>query len=202
IFDEVYSFRLGFNGAQGALGITPDLTAMGKVIGGGLPVGAIGGRADIMTELLDPRTRTPKLGHGGTFNANPMTMAAGVAAMELYDREAFDRLSALGDRLRAGLEEALRVAQMPGVVRGASSMVGLFHTEKNFDNYRDLTTMMMADRSIGERSNEFFRFMLNDSVYMASQGCMVLSPAMNEADVDFILDKSLRALRALAKTAA
>jgi glutamate-1-semialdehyde 2,1-aminomutase len=202
IFDEVYSFRLGFNGAQGALGITPDLTAMGKVIGGGLPVGAIGGRADIMTELFDPRTRTPKLGHGGTFNANPMTMAAGVAAMQLYDRAAFDRLSALGDRLRAGLEEALRVAQMPGIVRGASSMIGLFHTEKNFDNYRDLTTMMMADRSIGERSNEFFRFMLNEGVYMASQGFMVLSTAMNEADIDFILDKSLRALRALAKTAA
>jgi glutamate-1-semialdehyde 2,1-aminomutase len=129
-------------------------------------------------------------------------MAAGVAAMQLYDREAFDRLSALGDRLREGLKEALRIAQMPGVVRGASSMIGLFHTEKEFGNYRDLTTMMMADRSIGERSNAFFRFMLNEGVYMASQGFFVLSTAMNEADIDFVLDKSLRALRSLARDAA
>jgi glutamate-1-semialdehyde 2,1-aminomutase len=202
IFDEVYSFRLGFHGAQGALGVTPDLTALGKVIGGGLPVGAIGGRADIMTELFDPRTRAPRLGHGGTFNANPMTMAAGVAAMRLYDRAAFDRLATLGDRLRAGLAEALRVAQMPGIVRGASSMIGLFHTERDFADYRELTAMMTADRTIGERSNQFFRHMLNDGVYMASQGFMVLSTAMTETDIDFIVEKSLGALRSIAKTAA
>jgi glutamate-1-semialdehyde 2,1-aminomutase len=77
IFDEVYSFRLGFNGAQGALGVNPDLTALGKVIGGGLPIGAVGGRADIMEAVFDPRAGRTKMTHGGTFHANPMTMAAG-----------------------------------------------------------------------------------------------------------------------------
>src|SRR5204863_7713672 len=113
IFDEVYSFRLGYHGAQGALGVIPDLTAMGKVIGGGLPVGAVGGAAELMSALFDPRNGKPKLGHGGTFNANPMTMAAGAAAMRLFDEPAFDRLSVLGERLRSGLREVIRIAGAP-----------------------------------------------------------------------------------------
>ena len=80
VFDEVISFRIGYHGAQGRLGVTPDLTTLGKIIGGGLPVGALGGRADVMA-LFDPR-RDDRIGHGGTFNANPLTMAAGLATLD------------------------------------------------------------------------------------------------------------------------
>ena len=97
IFDEVITFRVGYRGAQGVWGIDPDLTTLGKIIGGGFPVGAVGGRKDIMA-VFDPRSGKPALPHGGTFSANPVTMRAGLAAMELLDEAAFARLDAIGKR--------------------------------------------------------------------------------------------------------
>ncbi len=199
IFDEVYSFRLGFNGAQGAVGVTPDLTAMGKIIGGGLPVGAVGGRAPLMTELFDPRTGKPKLGHGGTFNANPMTMAAGVVAMELFDRESFDRLSVLSDRFRAGLREAVKIAGVPATVKGSASMTSLFHVEGEAHNYRDVVSMMRSNASASQRAEAFFNHMLNNGILMGAPGFFVFSTAVTDADIDHTLDKALNALRKLDK---
>jgi glutamate-1-semialdehyde 2,1-aminomutase len=196
IFDEVYSMRLGFNGAQGALGVNPDLTAMGKIIGGGLPVGAVGGRADIMTQVFDPRSHA-QVSHGGTFNANPMTMAAGVAAMNLFDKPAFDRLSALGDRLRAGLREALSIAKVPGNVGGATSMVSLFHVDANPGTYRDVVTARRSNAQAGVRAEKFFRFMLNNGVLMGAPGFFVLSTAVTEDEVDHVIETSLAALKTM-----
>ncbi|MBZ0148344.1 MAG: aminotransferase class III-fold pyridoxal phosphate-dependent enzyme, partial [Pseudorhodoplanes sp.] len=89
IFDEVITFRLGFNGAQARFSVTPDLTVFGKIIGGGFAVGAVGGSANIMS-VFDPTRGKPALPHGGTFSANPMTMRAGQVAMTLLDQDAFD----------------------------------------------------------------------------------------------------------------
>jgi glutamate-1-semialdehyde 2,1-aminomutase len=197
IFDEVYSLRLGYRGAQGALGVTPDLTAMGKIIGGGLPVGAVGGRAELMTALFDPRAGRPKLGHGGTFNANPMTMAAGAAAMRAFDEAAFDRLSALGERLRAGLREALKVSGAPGKVGGATSMVSLFHMDAETRTYRDVAGAMHANPEARQRGERFFRHMLNNGVLMGALGFFVLSTAVTEQDIDRVLETALSGLRAL-----
>jgi glutamate-1-semialdehyde 2,1-aminomutase len=194
IFDEVYSLRLGFNGAQGMLGVSPDLTAMGKIIGGGLPVGAVGGRADIMTELFDPRT-SAKVSHGGTFNANPMTMAAGVAAMTLFDRPAFDRLSQLGDRLRAGLREAVRIAGVPGTIGGETSMVSLFHVDAKVQTYRDVVASRRGNTQAGMRAEMFFRYMLNHGVLMGAPGLFVLSTAVTEDEIDHTVETALAALR-------
>ncbi len=196
IFDEVYSMRLGFHGAQGALGVLPDITAMGKIIGGGLPVGAVGGRADIMTEMFDPRAHA-KLSHGGTFNANPMTMAAGVAAMALFDRAAFDRLSALGERLRAGLREAVRIAKVPGTVGGAASMVSLFHMDAEVKTYRDAVAARRSNAQSGVRAETFFRHMLNHGVLMGAPGFFVLSTAVTEDEVDHTIETALAALRSM-----
>jgi glutamate-1-semialdehyde 2,1-aminomutase len=85
IFDEVISFRVGYQGAQGALGVTPDVTTLGKIIGGGFPVGAVAGRADVMSVFDPTRGGPPAAPHGGTFNANPVTMAAGVATLNQSD---------------------------------------------------------------------------------------------------------------------
>src|SRR5205823_2727149 len=101
IYDEVISFRVTYNGAQGKYGGDPDLTCFGKIIGGGLPIGAVGG-SDAVMALLDPTNGPPKVVSGGTYSANPMSMAAGHAAMEQLTPEAFARLDALGSRLRMG----------------------------------------------------------------------------------------------------
>jgi glutamate-1-semialdehyde 2,1-aminomutase len=202
IFDEVYSFRLGFNGAQGALGITPDLTALGKVIGGGLPIGAVGGRADVMTALFDPRNGRPKLAHYGTFNANPMTMAAGSVAMRLFDRAAFDRLSAMGDRLRNGLSEAIRISGARAIVGGATSMISLAHIGAETPTYRDVVAAATAYPDAIACSERFFRTMLNNGVLMGAGGSFVLSTALTEADIDRVCDTALGALRALDRLAA
>ncbi len=197
IFDEVYSLRLGYGGAQGATGIVPDLSAMGKIIGGGLPVGAVGGREDIMTALFDPRKGKAKLGHGGTYNANPMTMAAGAVAMRLFDRAAFDRLSALGDRLRAGLSEALAITRAEGSVRGATSMVGFFHMPGRGGTYRDTIRSRLAYPEAAVKAEKFFRYMLNNGVLMGAPGFFVLSTALTEGDIDYVLDHAVKALRTL-----
>jgi glutamate-1-semialdehyde 2,1-aminomutase len=101
VCDEVLTFRVAYGGLHSLLGLEPDLVAMGKIIGGGFPVGAVGGRAEIM-EALDPR-RNDALSHGGTFSANPVTMRAGLAAMELLPAEEIERVNGLGDRLRTAL---------------------------------------------------------------------------------------------------
>jgi glutamate-1-semialdehyde 2,1-aminomutase len=197
VFDEVYSFRLGYHGAQGVLGITPDLTALGKIIGGGLPVGALGGRRDIMTALFDPSSGPAKVSHGGTFNANPMTMAAGAVAMEMWDEDAFNRVSALGQRLRKGLREALAIAHAPGMVGGAASLAALFHVDAEIRNYRDVVNTMRGNKEAQERAGQFFRFMLNNGVLMGAPGFFVLSTALTEEDIDFVLEKTVEGLRQL-----
>lgn len=202
IFDEVYSFRLGFHGAQGELGITPDLTAMGKIIGGGLPIGAVGGRAEIMEALFDARGGSPRLGHAGTFNANPLTMAAGIAAMRLFDRAAFDRLSVLGARLRAGLREVVKIAGVSAIVGGEASLACLLHLNTRPGTYREVAAAMGADPGIAARSGRFFREMLNRGVLMTEHGFMALSTANTDADIDHVLTEALGALRVMERAAA
>jgi glutamate-1-semialdehyde 2,1-aminomutase len=196
IFDEVYSLRLGFHGAHGVLGVKPDLIAMGKIIGGGLPIGAVGGRRSLMTAVFDPRGGG-KLAHNGTFNANPLTMAAGIAALEHFDEPAFDRLSVLGQRLRDGLNEALRISGRRGQVTGAASMAALLLTDAKIENYRDMVGEMMRDATLMPRTEKMFRHFLNNGVVMASQGFFVLSTAITEAEVDHTVETALSGLRAL-----
>lgn len=202
IFDEVYSFRLGFNGAQGKLGVIPDLTALGKVIGGGLPVGAIGGRADVMDDLFDPRSGDKRLLHGGTFNANPMTTAAGAAALELLDEDCFNYISSLGDRLRAGLRDVLQTLGAPGRVMGDASMVALAHTDKPFRTYRELVGLMASDQNVMASAAHCFRALLNRGMYVAPMGLMLLSSPMTEADIDELVERTADALRELHAKAA
>ena len=140
--------------------------------------------------------------HTGTFNANPMCMAAGVAAMELYDRAAHERLAGLGDRLREGLRRIIQITGRPGTVTGTASMVGLFHTDSTMGDWRTTLNMMMAEPTVMEQGEVFFRHMLNEGVYMASQGFFVLSTAMTEADIDFVLEKAELSLRKMSAEAA
>ena len=183
VFDEVFSFRIGYHGAQGAVGVTPDITALGKIIGGGLPVGATGGRADVM-EVFDQTKKPLRVEHGGTYNANPMTMSAGLACMQQMTPDAYDRLNGLGEYLREGLRKALRDHGLPGAVHGCASMVALIFNDAPFSNFRELPLR----RKEAEMIYFLHRHLLTNGVQIIPHGLMLLSTAMNEGDLDEMLD--------------
>src|SRR6185503_7015628 len=135
IMDEVISFRTAWGGAQEKLGLRPDLTAFGKIIGGGLPVGAFGGRRDVMA-FYDPRKGGARISQGGTFNANPVTMAAGVATLNALTPESYTRLEALGDRLRGGITRLFTNMRRKGQVTGVGSLFWLHWTTETLTDYR------------------------------------------------------------------
>ena len=136
IFDEVIAFRVGYGGVQGDMGIMPDLTALGKIIGGGFAVGAIAGRADILN--LSAPEHGQRVTHAGTFNGNPMMAVAGRATMETLTPEAFGQLAALGAYARQALAEAAR--GLPLQVTGAGSLFKVTATARKLRDYRDAAT--------------------------------------------------------------
>ena len=121
VFDEVVTLRINYGGAQEEYTVSPDLTAIGKMIGGGFPVGALAGRADIM-KVLDPSEIKLLFPHSGTFSANPITMTAGRVAMELFDKDAILKINTLTQRAINQIEEAIKIADVPISITGAGSM--------------------------------------------------------------------------------
>jgi len=189
IFDEVITFRLGYHGAQGLWGIDPDLTTLGKIMGGGFPVGAIGGRAEVMT-VFDPRHGKPALPHGGTFSANPVTMRAGLAAMQLLDEAAFKHLDALGDAVRDGINAAFRRHGVPGRAVGLGSLLKIHFAEREIRDYRSAYTTEQE----AKRQAVFNSGLLNRGILAAGYGLMALSTPMSAAEADAIVaaaDQSL-----------
>ena len=134
IYDEVQSFRISRGGAQEYLGVIPDITTFGKVVGGGLPVGAWGGRADLMA-LYDPATG-PVVSHAGTFNANPMTMVAGEATLRQLTPEAYERMNALGEQLREKLRAVLGELDIDAQVTGIGSLFAIHFSTEEIRDYR------------------------------------------------------------------
>ena len=159
IFDEVMTgFRVGLGGAQVRFGIAPDLSCFGKIIGGGLPVGAFGGRAEIM-DVLAP---DGPVYQAGTLSGNPLAMAAGIAALEqLQSGEVHERLEVLGNRLEVGLKEAAAKAGVSVIINRMGSMICLFFTDQPVHNLADA---MGADR---ERFKKYFHGMQAEGVYFA-----------------------------------
>ena len=178
IFDEVMTgFRVSLSGAQGRFGITPDLSCFGKIIGGGLPVGAFGGRAEIM-DVLAP---DGPVYQAGTLSGNPLAMAAGIAVLgELQSGAVHEQLEVLGARLEAGLNAAAQKAGIAVVTQRAGSMSCLFFAAKPVHNLNDA---MQADR---ERFKKYFHGMLAEGIYLAPSAfeAAFLSAAHTEADVD------------------
>ena len=179
IFDEVISFRVAPGGAQEYYGITPDLTALGKIIGGGLPVGAFGGRRDIM-ELYDP-TIGPVVSHAGTFNANPLTMLAGTVTMEQLTREVYRDLAEKTDELKRGIRDACGEMEVPVQVTGLGSLFGIHFTEHSIVNYRDIAN---GDYDLRDR---MFLGLLNEGILMASNLVGSLSTAVTGKDIEDFL---------------
>jgi glutamate-1-semialdehyde 2,1-aminomutase len=183
IFDEVISFRVAWGGAQERFGIRPDLTTLGKIIGGGLPVGAFGGRRDIMA-FYDPRKHGARISHGGTFNANPVTMAAGLVAMRLLTPEAYARLADLGAKLRASLDDCFRHAGVPGRVTGLGSLFRLHPVDRELRDYRSTrATPDEADRLV-----RLVRRLMEHGVLMSITGLGCLSTPMGDAELEGLVE--------------
>ena len=192
IFDEVMTgFRVGLGSVQGLYGITPDLTTLGKVIGGGLPVGAFGGRAEIMDQLapLGP------VYQAGTLSGNPVAVAAGLATLEKISAPGFfEALTARTQRLVAGLNAAAREA---GVLACADSVGGMFGLYFRATPPASYAEVMTSDR---EAFNRFFHLMLHEGVYLAPSAFEAgfVSAAHSDADIDATVASAARCFEKLA----
>lgn len=177
VFDEVMTSRLSPGGLQALWGVTPDLTTLGKYIGGGFSFGAFGGRADLM-ERFDPR-RPDAFAHAGTFNNNVFTMAAGVVGLrDIYTADVAVALNACGDALRARLNEIAGKARFPMQFTGLGSMMNVHMVAGAVRNVRDLTAGNAALRDL------FWFDLLEQGVWIARRGMINVSLPIGEAECD------------------
>jgi glutamate-1-semialdehyde 2,1-aminomutase len=193
IFDEVMTgFRVALGGAQALYGIKPDLTTLGKIVGGGMPVGAFGGRRDIM-EYIAP---LGPVYQAGTLSGNPVAMAAGLATLDAISAPGFHhRLAARTDELIDGLKSAARAAQVPLSTNHVCGMFGLFFTDKSPVRY--FREVMACDV---ERFKKFFHAMLDEGVYLAPSAFEAgfVSAAHGEAEIERTIEAARRVFAKIA----
>jgi glutamate-1-semialdehyde 2,1-aminomutase len=189
IFDEVMTgFRVHLNGAQALFNIVPDLTALGKVIGGGLPVGAYGGKREIM-ELVAP---VGPMYQAGTLSGNPLAMSAGIAALDLLKMPGtWDRLEKASAELTSGIGAAAHAAGVPIQQSRVGTMFTTFFSEVP---PKDWNTVKMADK---ERYGQFFRAMLENGVYLAPSAFEAgfMSTVHTDADIEATIAAAEKAFR-------
>jgi glutamate-1-semialdehyde 2,1-aminomutase len=185
IFDEVMTgFRVAPGGAQERYGVVPDMTTLGKIIGGGLPVGAYGGRREIM-EMVAP---SGPVYQAGTLSGNPLAMAAGLATLKIaLESETHERLEELGERWKSGMEAAASQGDVPYTISGVGSMVSIFFTEG------PVTDFASAARSDTGAFKDFFWHMLSRGVYLAPS--QYEAGFISAAHTDEDLDKTFEAAR-------
>jgi glutamate-1-semialdehyde 2,1-aminomutase len=193
VCDEVITFRCNYGGAQESYDIEPDLTAMGKMIGGGFPVGALAG-SDAVMSVLDPLADKVLFPHSGTFSANPVTMTAGRVAMELFDQPAVDRLNNLGEQARGAIKNAIHAADVPACVTGTSSMFRIHMKAEPPTNYREC-----YDRP-GENSlrKTFLDYALDKGILLVGTCTGMLSTAMTGKEIGRLADIVEGALKKIA----
>jgi len=183
LFDEVITFRSTYEGAQAWFDVQPDLTALGKVIGGGFPAGALAGRDEIM-RVLDPRQDKVLLPHSGTFSANPITMTAGRVAMELFDQTAVERLNALGDYARQGIREAIAEVGARACVTGGGSLLRIHLKPEIPANYR--SAYMSADEAA--RVKSLVDHLYDNGIMVINTCTAALSTAMTKAEINTLVE--------------
>ncbi len=188
VFDEVISFRLSPGGAQRLFGVTPDITTMGKIIGGGFPVGAYASTEEVMGPLMIPEAklpeiRGPRVGFSGTFNAHPISMAAGLTVMKEMQPRAYERMSELGGKIRKGLKAILDEAGVAAHVGGVGSF---FHVVWTDEKVVDFKTAATEDRVI----NRYF------SLELMNRGIFKLGhPNVSAVTTDEDVEEALEAAR-------
>jgi glutamate-1-semialdehyde 2,1-aminomutase len=189
ISDEIISFRLGAAGPQRIFGYAADLTTLGKIIGGGFPVGAFGGRADVMA-VFDPTRDGPRVAHGGTFNANPVTMVAGFETLTMLTPPEYDRLGALAEHVRTGLADLFETRGIPWQVAGQGSLFKLHPHPRAVFDYR--TSLPSRDEQL--RMERFYLAMLGEGIVLTPELAGCTSTPMSELEVEALLGAADRAL--------
>jgi len=178
VADEVSSFRVGYHGAMARVGFQADLTVLGKIIGGGMPIGAVAGRREVMT-VFDPSDGKPAVPHAGAFNANPISMAAGLASLRLLPRPEYDRINDLGELARTLLRDAVTAAGLDCQITG---MASLFRVRPG--------TAAAGDRlAPGSVSPEdlmqlLYQALLRNGILLGSNGLGCISTVMSGEDVE------------------
>jgi len=188
IFDEIISFRIAPGGAQEVYGIRPDLTTLGKIIAGGYPLAAFGGRADVMA-IFDARQRRG-VSHGGTFNGNPVAAAAGLATLRELTPDAYARLSALGARLRERLGGRIAADGLDARVVNVGSLFQVFRGEAG-----------AAFAPGAGQPSELFLGLLLEGFYLAPRGMGAIPTVATEQDVDDLADGIARVLASIDRRA-
>ncbi|NNF43510.1 MAG: aspartate aminotransferase family protein [Phycisphaerales bacterium] len=182
VLDEVITFRVESGGLQSRYDFTPDLTALGKMIGGGFPVGAVAGRTDVM-EVLNPRSSSVRYPLSGTFSANPISMTAGLVAMEKFDPAAIARLNRLADRARHGIEAAIRDTGVTACVTGTGSIFRVHLKAQPPRNYREAYLDADEKRRLAVILDHLF-----DAGFVMINTCTgTLSTPMTEVEVDALV---------------
>lgn len=183
VFDEVITFRSEYGGAQQWYDVQPDLTAMGKIIGGGFPVGALAGRREVM-DVMDPLASPVRFPLSGTFSANPITMTAGLVTMELFDRPAVARVNQLADRARTGIEEAIRETGVGACVTGGGSMFRVHMKRRPPRSYREA----FVDPNEARLLRGLLEHLLEEGFIMINTCSAAVSTAMSEDDIDGLIE--------------
>jgi glutamate-1-semialdehyde 2,1-aminomutase len=189
VFDEVITFRTEVGGMQARYAARPDLTALGKIIGGGLPVGALAGRAEVM-DVFSPASG-PRVPQSGTFSANPLTLAAGAAAMELYDADAVARLGALGALARGRVEQAIAFTGVPASVTGTGSLFRLHIKPRAPTDYRSSYPTPAESAAL----KLFVDGLYDAGIVAMHTGSFALSTAIGEAEIDLLAEAVASSLR-------
>ena len=191
VFDEVVTYRVNYSGAQDNYTVKPDLTALGKIIGGGFGIGAVAGKSEIM-EVLDPRQTFLKHPHSGTFSANPISMTAGRIAMEIFDKQAVANLNALTRTARKQLEEAIKIADVPVSITGAGSMFRLHFLEKAPVSYREAYQSKETKELINDLIDYLF---IEENIIMINTCSCMFATTLTQQNVDRLSEALLHGFK-------
>lgn len=193
IYDEIISFRVGYGGAQERHRAVPDLVTMGKVIGGGFPIGAVGGRQQVM-EVFDQRASSPAVPHTGTFNANPISMVAGLAALKAFDKDAVARLNVRGASVREAINAIFRKQGIEGQASGAGSLLRIHFKSEPLSDHRSAYPTPEQQRAIAALHKEY----LNRGIVVSANCSANISTVVSDAEIDQFLRVTGEAIAAVA----
>ena len=191
VFDEVVTYRANYSGAQQNYSVIPDLTALGKIIGGGFPIGALAGSSDVMS-VLDPRKKILKHPHSGTFSANPISMTAGYTAMKLFDESVVDKLNVLTSIAVKQIKESIKIADIPACVTGVGSMFRIHLTEKPPTTFREAYQSDETKEIINLLLDYLF---LERNIIMINTCSCMFATTLKQKDVDRLSDALLDGFR-------
>jgi glutamate-1-semialdehyde 2,1-aminomutase len=191
-FDEVISFRINYQGAQESYSVKPDITALGKIIGGGFPVGGLAGKTEIMS-VLDPTGPNYRFPLSGTFSANPVSMTAGRVAMELFDQEAVNKLNALTAKAVAQINEAIGIAGVPASITGSGSMFKIHLKATPPTTYREA----YESAELNKVTTAFINHLYQEKIIVTNSCSCMFSTVLTQQEVDVFSEACLSGFKAI-----